>query len=64
LNQKANITFDALSQNDVFEGEVYEIDPASTVVQDVVYYKIKLRLKNIDQRQRVKKFIYSEYRIL
>lgn len=50
LGGKAEVTFDALSPEDVFSGEVIEIDPAATVIQDVVYYGIKLRLENVDSR--------------
>lgn len=50
LGQKAQITFDALTLDDVFEGEIIEIDPASTLVQGVVYYNIKLKLANVDAR--------------
>lgn len=50
LGQKASVTFDALTLNDVYDAEVAEINPESTVVQDVVYYQIKLRLGNIDVR--------------
>lgn len=50
LGQKAKVTLDALSENDIFEGEVIEIDPASTTIQDVVYYTIKLKLINTDSR--------------
>ncbi len=50
LGMKAQITFDALSHDDVFEGEVVHIDPASTVVQDVVSYKVKFRLNRLDER--------------
>lgn len=50
LGGKANVTFDALSPQDVFAGEVIEIDPAATVIQDVVYYGIKLRLESVDSR--------------
>lgn len=50
LAQSAKVTFDALTQQDVFDAEVIEIDPASTVVQGVVYYKIKLKLNNVDAR--------------
>lgn len=46
LGQKATISLDAFSQEEKFEAEIYEIDPASTVVQDVVYYKIKLKISN------------------
>lgn len=50
LGQHAKITFDALSEEDVFDGEIIEIDPASTTIQDVVYYNIKLKLNNNDSR--------------
>jgi HlyD family secretion protein len=48
ISQTANITFDALSPDQIFPGKVMEIDPASTVIQDVVYYRIKLKLDNLD----------------
>lgn len=44
IGQKAKITFDAFSSDDVFEAEVYFIEPAATLIQDVVYYEIKLKL--------------------
>lgn len=50
LGQHAKITFDALTPDDVFDSEIIEIDPASTVIQDVVYYNIKLKLNNSDIR--------------
>ncbi|EKD58461.1 MAG: hypothetical protein ACD_56C00119G0008 [uncultured bacterium] len=50
LGQKAKVTFDALNEEDVFEGEIIEVDPASTTIQDVVYYTIKLKLNSIDAR--------------
>ncbi len=52
LGMKADITFDALSLDDVFEGEVSRIDPAATVVQDVVSYKVQFRLAQSDMRLR------------
>ncbi|NTU66570.1 MAG: efflux RND transporter periplasmic adaptor subunit [Candidatus Moranbacteria bacterium] len=48
--EHAKITFDALSQDDVFDGEIIELDPASTTIQDVVYYQIKLRMNTADSR--------------
>lgn len=48
--QKAQITFDALTEEDKFQGEIIEIDPASTVIQDVVYYSVKLKINNLDDR--------------
>lgn len=50
LDQMAEVSFDALSADEVFQAKVIEIDPASTVIQDVVYYKVKFRLENFDQR--------------
>lgn len=50
VGQKAEITFDALTSEDIFEAEVTEIEPASTVIQDVVYYKVKLKLTSSDER--------------
>lgn len=50
IGQKADITFDAFSQDEIFSAAVDEIDPASTVIQDVVYYRIKLKLDNLDPR--------------
>ena len=52
IGQNSTVTFDAIGSDDELEAEVIEIDPASTVVQDVVYYKVKLRLADIDQRLR------------
>lgn len=50
LGQHAKITFDALTLEDVFDAEIIEIDPASTNVQGVVYYNIKLKLNTVDVR--------------
>lgn len=43
VGQKAAVSFDALLEEQIFEAEVVSIEPASTVIQDVVYYKIKLK---------------------
>lgn len=50
LGMKASITFDAFDNDDIFEGEVVGIDPAATVVQDVVSYKVQFRLLRDDER--------------
>jgi macrolide-specific efflux system membrane fusion protein len=50
LGQKVALTFDALPSEEILEGEVYEIEPASTVIQDVVYYKVKIKLLSEDSR--------------
>ncbi len=44
LNDKASLTFDAFGESRAFNGQVYFIEPASTVIQDVIYYKIKIKL--------------------
>lgn len=50
VGQKADITLDAFGDNEVFFGTVTSIDPASTVIQDVVYYRIKLNLDNLQEK--------------
>lgn len=49
-SQNATVTFDALTPQDIFSAKVTEIDPDSTVIQDVVDYRIKLKLDNLDER--------------
>ncbi len=44
LGQKAEIALDAFSADDIFTAEVKEIEPAATIIQDVVYYKVKFKL--------------------
>lgn len=53
LGQKAQVTLDAFPAADVFPATVSEIDPASTVIQDVVYYQVKLQFKKPDPRLKV-----------
>jgi len=53
VGQKAKLTFDALSSDEILEGEVVEIDPAATVIQDVVYYKVKVKLSSPDERLKI-----------
>ena len=50
IGQSASVTFDALTPQDIFPAKVTEIDPSSTVIQDVVDYRIKLKLDNLDER--------------
>lgn len=42
IGNKANITFDAFSDDYKINGQVYFIDPAATSISDVIYYKIKI----------------------
>ena len=50
LGQKADVKLDAFSSEDIFPAEIVEIEPSSTVIQDVVYYKVKLKFPNYDTR--------------
>lgn len=50
VGQGAVVTFDALSSEDIFTAQLTEIEPTSTVIQDVVYYGVRLKLDNIDAR--------------
>lgn len=50
LNQTAEVTFDSLSYNEKFEAKIIEIEPASTKIQELIYYKVKLSLEEYDQR--------------
>lgn len=50
IGQNVNVTLDALTSDDVFKASVFKIDPASTVIQGVVYYRIKLKFDSLDPR--------------
>lgn len=52
IGQKAAVSLDALPPDEKLEAEVTTIDPASTEIQDVVYYKTKLKL--VDAGERIK----------
>lgn len=41
VGQTVDITFDALGRDTHFGGTVLSIDPAETVIQDIVYYKVR-----------------------
>ncbi|MBI5229951.1 MAG: HlyD family efflux transporter periplasmic adaptor subunit [Candidatus Magasanikbacteria bacterium] len=45
LKQPAQIILDALGQDHIFYAEVTAIDPAQTVISDVVYYKVTLQIE-------------------
>jgi RND family efflux transporter MFP subunit len=44
MSDQAIITFDAFGEARKFSGSVYSIEPASTIIQDVIYYKVKINL--------------------
>lgn len=46
VNNEATITLDALGSDIKFEGKVLSIDPASTEIQDVVYYRVKVAIND------------------
>lgn len=50
LGQNADVTLDAFTLEDKFSAHVSETEPASTVIQDVVYYKTKLQFPGPDSR--------------
>ena len=45
-SDKAVISFDALGSDIKFDGVVMSIEPASTDIQDVVYYKVKVSIND------------------
>lgn len=45
----AEITLDAFGDEVKFSGKVYSIEPAETIIQDVIYYKVKVELSEKDQ---------------
>lgn len=49
LNNSVIITLDAFGDDVKFSGKVFVIDPGSTVIQDVVYYKVKISLDDSDK---------------
>lgn len=53
IGQSSDIIFDSLTDQDIFKAKVIEIYPASTVIQDVVYYKVKLKMDASDQRLKI-----------
>ncbi len=50
LGQTAKVTFDAFDSEEYFQAKVVEIEPAATIIQGVVYYRIKLKLDSVDSR--------------
>ncbi len=45
VGNKANITLDAFTDEQVFEGVVSKINPAQTEIQDVIYYRVTVSLQ-------------------
>ncbi len=49
-DSKVTVTFDALDTEETFDGKILSIEPASTTVQDIIYYKAKVALVKADKR--------------
>jgi len=45
----AGVTLDAFGDEIIFTGKVYFIEPAETVIQDVIYYKVKIDFDPAEQ---------------
>ncbi len=50
VGQIADMTLDAFGSAEHFTGHISFIDPASTVIQDVVYYEVTVLFDGIDER--------------
>jgi HlyD family secretion protein len=48
IGNSVDITFDAFPENLILKGSVSFIEPAQTLIQDVVYYKVKVDFSNLD----------------
>lgn len=44
------VTLDAFGSDVKFNGSVYFIEPASTVIQDVIYYKVKIKFTDLAEK--------------
>lgn len=50
VGQGATVTFDALTKEDIFPAKIDFIDPRSTVISDVVYYRTRFLLERGESR--------------
>lgn len=48
VDDKVEISLDALSEDILIDGKVSFIEPAQTLIQGVVYYKVKISFNDID----------------
>lgn len=44
IGQKGEATLDAFLSDEIFEFEVVEVEPAATIIQDVVYYQVIFKI--------------------
>jgi HlyD family secretion protein len=47
---QVDITLDAFGPDQKFQGQVFFIEPASTVIQDVIYYKVKIAFTDSEEK--------------
>ena len=52
VGDSAEITLDAFGSDTQFSGKIISIDPASTEIQDVVYYRVRIALDKSDKDAR------------
>lgn len=45
VGDTSEITLDAFGDETIFSGEVISIEPAETLIQDVVYYRVKVKIE-------------------
>jgi HlyD family secretion protein len=65
VGNTTSITFDAFSYDDIFTGTVVNIDPAETVIQGVIYYRIEIALDEQDDgSERIKSGMTADVEIL
>lgn len=50
IEQRGEATFDAFSSDEIFYFIVSEIEPAATIIQDVVYYQATFKMEKEDSR--------------
>jgi len=50
VGEKGEATFDAFLPDEISEFEVIEIEPAATIIQDVVYYEVTFKILTQDNR--------------
>ena len=50
INNPVEITLDAFPYHEPWDGSVIKIDPAQTIIQGVVYYKVTINFVQLDER--------------
>lgn len=62
VNDPVEITLDAFSSNQKFAGVISFIDPAATIINEVIYYKVKVSLN--EQNELIKSGMTADLSIL